>query len=92
MPSKAERQKTQWIEDTRMFQRISGKKESSVSELAAEYESVVKPKKRSKRYVPTPEEEAEWEKLPKSWWCDTDKVEVYDRRCPHCGKLERDKA
>lgn len=27
----------------------------------------------------------------RSWFCDPCKVEVYERRCPHCGKLERDK-
>ena len=26
-----------------------------------------------------------------SWYCVPCAVEVYDRRCPHCGKLERDK-
>jgi hypothetical protein len=25
-----------------------------------------------------------------SWFCEPCKVEVYDRRCRHCGKLERD--
>lgn len=28
----------------------------------------------------------------KSWYCDQCHVEVYDRRCPHCGKLEKDKS
>jgi len=27
---------------------------------------------------------------PKSWYCDQCHVEVYERRCPHCGKLKRD--
>lgn len=26
----------------------------------------------------------------RSWYCDKCHVEVYERRCPHCGKLERD--
>jgi hypothetical protein len=26
----------------------------------------------------------------KSWWCHKCCVEVYDRRCPHCGKRECD--
>lgn len=25
-----------------------------------------------------------------SWYCDQCHVEVYDRRCPHCGKTERE--
>jgi rubrerythrin len=25
-----------------------------------------------------------------SWWCEPCSVEVYDRRCPHCGKLKGD--
>lgn len=29
---------------------------------------------------------------PYSWFCDPCKVEVYERRCRHCGKLERDLA
>lgn len=28
----------------------------------------------------------------RSWFCDPCKVEVYERRCPHCGKTEREKA
>lgn len=28
---------------------------------------------------------------PPSWWCEPCKVEVYARRCPHCGKLEKDR-
>jgi predicted RNA-binding protein with PUA domain len=31
------------------------------------------------------------EAKPPSWFCYQCKVEVYERRCPHCGKLERDK-
>jgi hypothetical protein len=31
-------------------------------------------------------------KPKKSWWCEKCFVEVYNRRCLHCGKLERDKA
>ena len=26
-----------------------------------------------------------------AWYCEPCAVAVYDRRCPHCGKLERDK-
>jgi len=26
-----------------------------------------------------------------SWWCERCKVEVYDRRCKHCGKLKWEK-
>lgn len=26
-----------------------------------------------------------------SWWCEPCSVEVYHRRCPHCGKLKGDK-
>lgn len=26
-----------------------------------------------------------------SWWCEKCSVEVYDRRCPHCGKTKREK-
>jgi rubrerythrin len=28
---------------------------------------------------------------PGSWYCEPCAVAVYDRRCPRCGKLERDK-
>ena len=28
---------------------------------------------------------------PSSWYCDQCCVEVYERRCPHCGKTEREK-
>lgn len=28
----------------------------------------------------------------RSWFCDPCKVEVYERRCPHCGKLEHEKS
>jgi len=31
-----------------------------------------------------------YEPDPYSWFCDPCKVEVYERRCPHCGKLERE--
>lgn len=27
-----------------------------------------------------------------SWYCEPCAVAVYERRCPHCGKLECDKA
>lgn len=27
-----------------------------------------------------------------SWYCEQCAVEVYERRCPHCGKLEKDKS
>jgi hypothetical protein len=27
----------------------------------------------------------------RSWFCDPCKVEVYERRCPHCGKTERER-
>lgn len=26
----------------------------------------------------------------KSWYCDQCHVEVYERRCPHCGKTKRE--
>jgi hypothetical protein len=26
-----------------------------------------------------------------SWYCEACAVEVYDRRCPHCGKLKSEK-
>lgn len=29
---------------------------------------------------------------PESWYCGNCAVEVYERRCKHCGKLERDKS
>lgn len=29
---------------------------------------------------------------PRSWYCEPCAVEVYERRCPHCGKLEKDKS
>lgn len=32
-----------------------------------------------------------WEEVIKSWYCDPCSVEVYDRRCPHCGKTKREK-
>gem|GEM_PF-6690130 len=28
----------------------------------------------------------------RSWYCHKCAVEVYDRRCPHCGKLEDDES
>lgn len=28
----------------------------------------------------------------KSWWCDKCSVEVYQTRCPHCGKTKREKS
>lgn len=33
------------------------------------------------------------DKIPvrRSWYCDQCAVEVYDRRCQHCGKLKGDK-
>lgn len=27
----------------------------------------------------------------KSWYCEPCAVEVYERRCPHCGKLQNEK-
>lgn len=29
---------------------------------------------------------------PESWYCSNCAVEVYDRRCKHCGKTEREKS
>lgn len=31
-----------------------------------------------------------WPDMAPSWYCEPCAVEVYERRCPHCGKLERD--
>lgn len=28
----------------------------------------------------------------KSWYCHKCAVEVYERRCPHCGKLEHEES
>lgn len=28
--------------------------------------------------------------VEKSWYCDQCQVEVYQLRCPHCGKTERE--
>lgn len=39
----------------------------------------------AKAELPDPDEKAS------SWFCDPCKVEVYERRCPHCGKLERER-
>jgi predicted RNA-binding protein with PUA domain len=35
----------------------------------------------------------EWghENATPSWYCEPCAVEVYDRRCPHCGKTERER-
>lgn len=30
-------------------------------------------------------------KKQRSWWCDQCSVEVYDRRCVHCGKTKRER-
>lgn len=27
----------------------------------------------------------------RSWFCESCKVEVYERRCPHCGKTKRER-
>lgn len=32
------------------------------------------------------------ETVNRSWYCDQCHVEVYERRCPHCGKTEREPA
>jgi rubrerythrin len=33
-----------------------------------------------------------WEQDQESWYCDPCAVEVYERRCPHCGKTKREKS
>lgn len=38
----------------------------------------------------TKEDEPDPDALASSWFCEPCKVEVYDRRCRHCGKLERE--
>jgi rubrerythrin len=32
------------------------------------------------------------EHFRQSWRCEKCRVEVHDRRCPHCGKTKREKA